>query len=315
MSVYTTVSRQELQAYLSLYSVGELESFQGISAGVENTNYFVNTTEGAYVLTLVESVDEAQLPFILGLVDHLAKYNLPCAEPVHLTDGRSYGILNKRPAVLMQKLDGTPLTEPNLVQTAVIGETLARFHQLSSQLGRDEYLHVPQWCSELASRVFPELNKAQQHLLQEALMEAGEIDWTTLPSGPVHADLFPDNAMFNGDKLTGLIDFYHACTTPYLYDLCVTLNAWCFCEKTGVYDERKAQRLLQHYQEIRPLDPMEAELLQVMMRVAALRFWLSRLRDYHFPAEGEQITVKNPLGKETLLRYLQSNHSSLKTAV
>ena len=306
MSVYTSVSSIELQRHLESYSVGELISHVGISAGVENSNFFVDTDQGRFVLTLVESVPVEQLPFILGLVDHLAGQGLPCAQPIHLKTGELFTTLNNRPAVLMACLEGSPITLPNKQQTAVIGETLGSFHQLSAQLPLDHYVHIPQWCTELGARLFPKLDKTQQTLLQNSLMVAGDVDWTMLPSGPVHADLFPDNAMFVGDKLSGLIDFYHACSTPYLYDLSVTLNAWCFDEESNQFDNQLAQRLLTHYQEIRTLDPMETELLPTMMQIAALRFWLSRLRDYHFPADGEQITQKSPDGKQRLLSLLSA---------
>ncbi len=306
MSVYTSVSFSELENYLHNYAVGNLVSFEGISAGVENSNFFVYTDTGKFVLTLVESVQEEQLPFILGLVDHLAKNDLPCAQPIHLNHGQLFGTLHQKPAVLMNCLEGKPLGTPNKKQAAVIGQTLAQFHQLSSSMEMEQYTHIPQWCTELAAIVFPKLCKEKQTLLQHTLMETGDIDWTTLPSGPVHADLFPDNAMFVEDKLSGLIDFYHACSTPYLYDLSVTLNAWCFNEQTSEFDNQKAQTLLSHYQEIRPLDPMEADLLPIMMRTAALRFWLSRLRDFYYPAPGEQVTQKNPVGKENLLKTLQN---------
>lgn len=312
MSVYTPVSHNELAQHLEHYCVGQLISYKGISAGVENSNFFVDTDQGRYVLTLVESVPAEKLPFILGLVDHLASLGLPCAQPIHLNSGELFTTLNNRPAVLMGCLQGKPLETPNNQQVKVIGKTLAQFHQLSSQLDVEAYVHIPQWCTELGARLFNHLDGEQQTLLQSSLMEAGEIDWTMLPSGPVHADLFPDNAMFVDDKLSGLIDFYHACSTPYLYDLCVTLNAWCFNEKDNQFDSQKAQKLLNQYQEIRPLDPMEEELLPVMMRIAALRFWLSRLRDYHFPQSGEQITQKSPMGKQHLLKLLNTPSFAIK---
>ncbi|WP_415905959.1 homoserine kinase [Neptuniibacter sp. QD72_48] len=307
MSVYTAVSFSELQTHLQNYAVGELQSYKGISAGVENSNFFVDTDQGRFVLTLVESVPKEKLPFILGLVDHLAINELACAQPIHLNNGDLFGMLNGKPAVLMNCLEGAPLNQPTLSQAKTIGSTLAQFHQLSSQLELDEYSHIPQWCNELASRVLPKLDKEQQTLLQNSLMETGDIDWTTLPSGPVHADLFPDNAMFDGERLSGLIDFYHACSTPYLYDLSVTLNAWCFDETNNQFDIQKAQQMLHMYQEIRPLDPMEIDLLPAMMKTAALRFWLSRLRDIHFPTAGEDVTQKNPQGKQALLERLKSD--------
>lgn len=305
MSVYTSVSQAELSLYLQNYDVGTLHGFEGISAGVENSNFFVYTDKGNFVLTLVESVGNEKLPFILNLIDYLGCNGLPCAHPIHLNNGQLYGELKQKPAVLANCLQGQPLQKPNTQQTAEIGKTLANFHLLTSSMEMEQYSHIPQWCLELAARLFEKLSKQQQSLLKSALMQAGDIDWTTLPSGPVHADLFPDNAMFVNDKLSGLIDFYHACSTPYLYDLCVTLNAWCFDEHTAQFDLEKAKVLLRHYQASRPLDPMESSLLPTMMRTAALRFWLSRLRDYHFPASGEQVTQKAPEGKEKLLITLE----------
>ena len=196
MSVYTPVSHNELAQHLEHYCVGQLISYRGISAGVENSNFFVDTDQGRYVLTLVESVPAEKLPFILGLVDHLASLGLPCAQPIHLNSGELFTTLNNRPAVLMGCLQGSPLETPNNQQVEVIGKTLAQFHQLSSQLDVEAYVHIPQWCTELGARLFNHLDGEQQILLQSSLMEAGEIDWTMLPSGPVHADLFPDNAMF-----------------------------------------------------------------------------------------------------------------------
>lgn len=312
MSVYTSVSFSELEQFLTHYTIGKLIRYEGISAGVENSNFFVDTDQGQFVLTLVESVSESELPFILGLVDHLAQNGLPCAEPIHSNEDELYRSLNGKPAVLMKKLSGAPLASPNMAQAAVIGRTLAEFHELSRSLPLEHYVHIPQWCNELAVKLFPKLDKDTQHLLQESLMEAGNLDWTTLPSGPVHADLFPDNAMFSEDSLSGLIDFYHACSTPYLYDLSVTLNAWCFDESREQFDSAKAQRLLSSYREVRPLDEMEQVLLPAVMRVAALRFWLSRLRDYHFPAAGEQVTQKDPAGKQALLSTLVKTPPALQ---
>ncbi|MDI3325465.1 homoserine kinase [Pontibacterium granulatum] len=304
MSIYTVVEPTQLETYLEQYSIGTLVSFQGIEAGVENTNYFVTTSEGEYVLTLVESVSADKLPFILGFVAHLAECQLDVAQPILNNQGELFGSLNDRPAVFMRRLNGGPLDTPNLTQCAVIGDTLAHSHQAASQLAADEYTHLYQWCSEVSARVLPKLDDTDKQLLQEAVMDAGMLPWTNLPTGPIHADLFPDNALFNGDALAGLIDFYHACSAPYLYDLAVTLNAWCYDEPTQTYDREKAATLLSSYQAIRTLDEEEHKWLHEMQKVAALRFWLSRLRDKLFPKDGELITVKDPNGKKGLLELL-----------
>jgi len=306
MSIYTVVSHEQLETYLLNYNVGTLVSFKGIEAGVENTNYFVTTSEGEFVLTLVESVGNEKLPFILGFVDHLALSNLACAQPIHLNNGDLFGELNERAAVLMKRLNGGPLEVPTVGQCETIGKVQAQAHLLASELPADNYTHLHQWCVETAAPLHEKLNEAQEALLQQALMAAGEIPWTNLPTGPVHADLFPDNALFDGEQIAGLIDFYHACSAPYIYDLCVTLNAWCYDEDAKQYDQQKADALLAAYQSVRPLNEEEQAQLPAMQQVAALRFWLSRLRDKLFPKEGEFITVKDPAGKQGLLELLHS---------
>ncbi|MBQ0757519.1 MAG: homoserine kinase [Amphritea sp.] len=304
MSVYTPVTKAQLEKYLQHYAVGELIGFQGIEAGVENTNYFVTTSAGEYVLTLVESVDISQLPFILDYIEQLSQQGVACAKPIHMENNDLYGQLNDRPAVLMSRLAGSPLKAPSDQQASVIGLTLARMHQISEQLNSDKYVHIHQWCTELGAKLMPQLSESEKQTLQHNLLDAGNIPWGTLPSGPVHADLFPDNALFEGDQLCGLIDFYHACSAPYLYDLCVTLNAWCYDESAAQYDFNKALLILDSYQSVRPLNSDEQKSFSTMLQVAALRFWLSRLRDTHFPKAGQVVTRKDPKGKLQLLELL-----------
>lgn len=304
MSIYTVVEQPQLEAYLQHYTIGALISFKGIEAGVENTNYFVSTTQGEYVLTLVESVSPDTLPFILGFVAHLRQQGIAVAEPVSNRQGKLFGQLNGRPAVFMRRLQGTPLTTPNTRQCAVIGETLGNAHLASQTLPAGQYQHIYQWCSETGAQVLPKLDEPTRHFLQEAIMAAGTLPWGHLPSGPIHADLFPDNALFDGDSLAGLIDFYHACSAPYLYDLAVTLNAWCYDESSDYYCHARANTLLTAYEQRRPLSDEEKSWLGEMQKTAALRFWLSRLRDSLFPKQGALITVKDPEGKRRLLETL-----------
>ena len=309
MSVYTPVTQAQLEQYLQQYAVGKLISFQGIEAGVENTNYFVTTSDGQYVLTLVESVDIGQLPFILDYIEQLSEQGIACAKPIHMENNSLYGQLNDRPAVLMSRLSGSPLEAPTDQQASVIGLTLARMHQVSERLSNEKQVHIHQWCTELGTQLIPHLTENEKLTLQHNLLDAGNINWETLPSGPVHADLFPDNALFEGDRLCGLIDFYHACSAPYLYDLCVTLNAWCYDEAAAQYDFNKALLILDSYQSVRPLNSDEQKSFSAMLQVAALRFWLSRLRDTHFPKEGQVVTRKDPAGKRQLLELLGESQS------
>jgi len=308
MSVYTPVSQTELESHLESYEIGQLVEFEGISAGVENTNYFVTTTKGEFVLTLVESVEECKLPFIFGLVDQLTEQGIRCAKLIRDCQGSAFRTLNQRPAVIMQRLAGKPVSRPTHAQALTIGETLARAHLASSTMPQEHYTHIQQWCLELGAKVQPHLASKERDLLQTALMRSGELPWQRLPSGPIHADLFPDNAMFDGNSLTGIIDFYHACSAPYLYDLAVTLNAWSWDEATLQYDEQIHQNILSQYQNARLLNSDELFYLPLMQLAAATRFWLSRLRDLHFPADGEQITVKNPAVKQSLVNHHLSGY-------
>lgn len=307
MSVYTPITHEQLERYLQQYSVGQLIDFQGIEAGVENTNYFVTTDEGRFVLTLIESVSHTQLPFILDYIEHLSQNGVACATPIHLNNQQLYGHLNDRPAVLMSRLAGVPLELPNDQQASIIGLTLAQMHRTAESLKPEQAIHIHQWCANLADKLMPQLAQEQQHILQYSLKDAEQIPWGTLPGGPIHGDLFPDNALFDGDKLCGLIDFYHACSAPYLYDLCITLNAWCYDENSATYDFNKALLILDSYQSVRPLNHDEQRSFSGMLQVAAMRFWLSRLRDIHFRKEGEVVTRKDPAGKLQLLKLLGDN--------
>ena len=306
MSIYTVVEHSELNEYLKGYDIGTLTGFKGIEAGVENTNYFVSTTEGEFVLTLVESVSAADLPFILGFVAHLSARGVAVAQPIRNQQGELFGELKQKPAVFMKRLAGGPLDQPDNIQCEVIGQTMAQAHQVATELPADAYQNIYHWCRNLSEKVLPELDEEQAGQLAAAVQAAGDLPWGELPSGPVHADLFPDNALFDGHNLAGLIDFYHACSTAYLYDLAVTLNAWCFDEEKQFYDTDKERLLLAGYESVRLLSDQERQCLPAMKRVAALRFWLSRLRDTLFPKEGELITVKDPEGKRQLLTFLEN---------
>ncbi|MDO6561762.1 homoserine kinase [Amphritea sp. 1_MG-2023] len=313
MSVYTPITHEQLERYLQQYTVGQLIDFQGIEAGVENTNYFVTTTQGSFVLTLVESVSDTQLPFILDYIEHLTQQGIACATPIHLNNQQLFGQLNDRPAVLMSRLDGAPLDTPNDQQASIIGLTLAQMHRAAESLRADQAIHIHQWCHSLGDKLMPHLCAEDQQLLQYNLQQAELITWDRLPNGPIHADLFPDNALFDGDNLCGLIDFYHACSAPYLYDLCITLNAWCYNETDASYDFNKALLILDSYQSVRPLNNDEQRSFGAMLQVAAMRFWLSRLRDSHFRKEGEVVTRKDPDGKRQLLKLL-GEHQRLPMA-
>jgi len=305
MSVYTEVDQLTLSQYLTEYDAGALCHFEGITAGIENTNYFVTTTRGDYVLTLVESLPEGELDTVLGFVQQLHRKQVPCAFPVLRRDGAAYGILHQRPAVLMPRLAGAPISSTLLSQCETIGQVLAQCHNAVEDQAAEYSLY--QWCVDTADKVQHALTPDDKDLLRKALVVCEKIGWNALPTGLIHSDLFPDNALFDGDTFSGIIDFYHSCTAPYLFDLSVTLNAWCYDEDNEHYADDKAAALLQAYEKERCLAPDEKFCLPAMQVMAALRFWLSRERDRVFPKPGAMVSVKDPAGKKRLLAYLLQN--------
>lgn len=294
MSVYTLVERDELEAFLQHYSLGTLVEYEGISAGIENTNYFVTTTKQRMVLTLFENHSAEELGYFLDLMAFLAEHEVPSAHPLADNNGDYLRELKGKPAALVMRLNGGGIDSPNTRQCAAIGHALAQLH-VSGQAFSGERANDrgPHWWHTTRNAVFTKLSAEDQALLEEELAFQTSHRFDQLPRGVIHADLFRDNALFEGDTLTGLIDFYYACNDVLLYDVAVTLNDWCSLEDGGIDDE-KATALLGAYGEVRPISHDEEQAWPVMLRAAALRFWLSRLQDLHFPREGELTHIKDP---------------------
>ena len=294
MSVYTVVTPEQLKRFLAGYALGELEQFVGISNGIENTNYFVTTSEGDFVLTLFEVLKAKELPYFLELMAFLAEHNIPSAHPVADRKGRYLRQLNGKPAALVQRLIGASLDRPEPAHCKAIGDQMGRMHIA----GRDFEMYRepdrgPEWCASTAAEVMPKLTAADQKLLREELDYQAGVNHDGLPTGVIHADLFRDNALFVGERLTGIIDFYYACNFYFVYDLAVSINDWCN-SGDAERDNRNAAELLQAYQKQRGIKEAEIELWPAMLRLAALRFWLSRLRDMYFPRPGEITHIKDP---------------------
>ena len=298
MSVFTTVTRADLDRYLAAYDVGVLENFHGISEGIENTNYFVDTRhEGRlqqFVLTIFERLNYDDLPYFLGLMAHLHCAGVPTPAPVPLRDGRLQGRLHDKPAALVQRIDGLGVGEASLDQCRAIGGALAMLHQAGRSFDRQR---APDrgldWCADTAGAVLPDLSDADAALLQDELSFQQAQDRSALPTGVIHADLFRDNALFVGQRLVGLIDFYYACNDRLLYDLAVAANDWCWTPGIGP-DRDKLDALLAAYEAQRPLGDAERALWHAELRASALRFWLSRLFDKHFPRGGDLTLIKDP---------------------
>lgn len=294
MSVYTSVEFDELERLLRSYAIGTLVDLTGISDGIENTNYFVTTTAGKFVLTLFEVVRRADLPYFLELMAFLAEHGIPSAHPVADGEGRYLQELCGKPAVLVQCLDGRSLANPSVAHCAVIGAMLARMHVVAAAFpDHRENDRGPHWWQRVAAKVAPCLDVASAALVNDEIRFQAQHSPAGLPRGVIHADLFRDNALFSGDKLTGIIDFYYACNDSYMYDLAVTVNDWCSLPD-GNLDMPKLTALTAAYREHRPVSAVEGELWPVLLRAAALRFLLSRLQDLHFPRAGEITHTKDP---------------------
>jgi len=294
MSVYTTVSRDELAAWLKHYSLGALVDFQGIASGIENTNYFVTTSHGRYVLTLFEKLRADELPYFINLLAHLAAHGIPCPRPVADLDNRFLGTLNGKPACLATRLEGVSPETPDAELCAQIGELLADLHLA----GNSYPAHMadprgPAWRQGVAAQLLPALPADEATLLATELEYQAAQNFAVLPGGVIHADLFRDNTLFDGRRLSGVIDFYLACVGPWVYDLAVAANDWCV-RPGGSLDAVRLAAMVEAYRRIRLFTDEEQAAWPALLRAAALRFWLSRLYDAYFPRPGELTYAKDP---------------------
>jgi homoserine kinase type II len=310
MAVYTDVAAEDLQQFLAAYDIGELLSYKGIAEGVENSNFLVHTRRGYFILTLYEKrVAAADLPFFIGLMEHLAARGLTCPQPVKNRAGETLGKLAGRPAAIVTFLDGMWIRRPSLTHCAAVGQALARLHLAGEEfsLTRKNALSVDGW-RPLYERASARADSVQQGLRAAiaAELDVLEKSWPhDLPRGVIHADLFPDNVFFLGDELSGLIDFYFACTDTLAYDVAVCLNAWCF-ELDHSFNVTKGRGLLQAYVRERPLSDRELSALPLLARGAALRFLLTRLVDWLDVPPGALVKPKDPLEYHRKLRFHQT---------
>ena len=310
MAVYTEVSDDELESFVADYDIGRVVSCKGIAEGVENTNYLLQTDRDSYILTLYERrVNPDDLPFFLGLMGHLKDKGLACPQPVHGLDGHALRELCGRPAAIFTFLEGMWPRRVLGRHCGPLGEALAAMHLAGADfpMTRPNALSLAGWrdlfgrCRSRADEVQPGL----ADLIDGELAEL-EASWPSgLPSGVIHADLFPDNVFFRGETLSGLIDFYFACTDFLAYDLAICLNAWCF-EPDGALNATKARALFAGYQRLRPLDDAELTAMPVLARGAATRFLLTRLYDWLNRPEGALVTPKDPREYLRKLRFHQS---------
>lgn len=307
MAVFTAVSLDDLHQWIKQYPLGQAVGLEGISSGIDNSNFFLNTERGQYVLTIFENLRFDQLPFYVKLMAHLADRGIPVPAPVPNADGELVVLLHGKPAIIVSRLQGSSQLDPQPVHCAEVGRMLARMH-LAAQ---DFTLHQPNlrgldWWVETAPAVLPFLGTDEATLLRSEVSYQAEFaagaTYAKLARGPVHADLFRNNVMFEGERLSGCFDFYFAGVDTWLYDVAVTVNDWCVDLATGVLDEARVHALLDAYHAVRPFTEAERAAWQPMLRAGALRFWLSRLYDLHLPRAAELLTPHDPTHFERILR-------------
>lgn len=315
MAVFTPVSEAQLEAWLSQYDVGRLLDARGIAQGIENTNYFVDTEGGAWVLTLIERIPPADVPFYLRLMKHLAQHGIPCPEPATDRSGRLWSMLNGKPATLVTRLPGHQVEHPDATHCATVGGLLARMHLAARDFGpAPANPRGLAWWPTAFAAVGGEVTPAEADIIRDEIAAqqafARGADWQRLPQSPVHADCFRDNVLFDPEAGPGVIDFYFACEDKWLFDLAVACNDWCV-EPDGELDAGRTEALLSGYQSVRALHAVERAAWPMMLRAAALRFWLSRLYDHYLPRDAEVLSPKDPRWFEQILLARRTGNTEL----
>jgi homoserine kinase type II len=305
VAVFTPVSDDAAKALLRNFELGQFTGLTPIQGGIENTNYFLSTSTGEYVLTLFERLSAEQLPFYLNFTTHLAAFGLPVPGPKVSKEGRSLSTVCGKPAAIVSKLDGKPVLDPQAVHCASLGATLAKMHLAArSYEGKQENLRSLSWWQQVVPELLPFLNADLTALIKDELrfQESQAAAFLACPRAAVHADLFRDNAMFQGDALSGVFDFYFAGVDSFVFDLAVCLNDWCIVRPTGALKTLESEALLSAYEAVRPLSDAERALLPAALRAAAMRFWVSRLFDLHKPRTASLYTAHDPAHFERVLR-------------
>jgi homoserine kinase type II len=308
MAVFTEVSRDDAAALVARLSIGQLTELKGIASGIENTNYFVDTTQGRYVLTLFERLTHEQLPFYLHLMKHLAQHGVPVPDPQADASGEILHTVCGKPAAVVDRLEGSHQLAPDIAHCESVGAMLARMHLAGA--GYDRYqpnLRGLAWWAETVPVVVPHLTATQRELIESELAYQQQVAaspaYAALPRGPIHADLFRDNVMFVGHQLTGFFDFYFAGVDTFGFDIAVCLNDWCTDLESGRLVEERALAFVGAYDAVRPLATGERRLMPALMRAAALRFWVSRLWDFHLPRDASMLKAHDPAHFERVLTH------------
>ena len=307
MAVFTEVSEQLARDLLTQLHIGEWVSMKGISSGIENTNYFLTTDQGEYVLTVFERLNREQLPFYLYLMKHLAERGIAVPDPQSNRQGDIVLTLLDKPAAVVNRLAGESELHPQSVHCAAMGRTLAHMHLAAKDYEHQQpNLRGLAWWNDTVPQILPFLSESQTQLLSHELAFQNHLSglsaYTAMPRGPVHADAFRNNVMFVNETLSGVFDFYFAGVDSWLFDLGVCINDWCIDDTTGVMNTPNLQAMLAAYQTVRPLSAAERALFNPMLRAAALRFWISRLWDFHLPREASMLQAHDPTHFERVLQ-------------
>ncbi len=311
MAVYTALTDADLHAFLARYRVGALRSFEGIRAGVENSNFFVTTDIDEYVLTIFEKHPAHEVLYFLELTAHLAEQDVPCAHPIAAADGSYLLTLQGKPAALIERLPGRTLDTPGAAHCAAVGDAIGRMHVAARSFDQEHpNERGPRWWFRTAQEIAHLLDADDREFLLNELDYQRGFRGLELPRGTIHADVFRDNVLFAGDCLAGMIDFNYACDDCLLYDVAIAVNDWC-TDATGTLDDERTRALLAAYHARRPLVAPEDRAWPVMLRAGALRFWLSRLLDLHFPRPAEVAHVKDPDEYRAVLLARQTESPTL----
>ncbi|XXQ67596.1 homoserine kinase [Neisseriaceae bacterium B1] len=304
MSVYTAVSDEQMRQLLTHYNIGRFKSLQGIAQGITNSNYFLHTTEGTFVLTVFETLKAQELPFFMDLTQHLSKNGVACPAPIAQHDGTLTATLSGKPACIVSKLHGSDTSFPTATQCHSTGAMLAKMHLTGSDFVQkmDNPRHADWWTKSMRE-LLPMLPADDAQLLQEEIAFLAQNPDNDLPSGIIHADLFKDNVLLDGEQVAGFIDFYYACNGSFVYDIAIAINDWARRADNHI-DNDLAAAFLAGYESVRPLTAAERDYMPTAYRAGCVRFWVSRLLDFHFPAAGEMTFIKDPnVFRDLLLRY------------
>lgn len=304
MSVYTTVSDEEMRVFLADYDLGEFVALQGIAQGITNSNYFLTTSTGRYVLTVFEVLQQEELPFFLELNQHLSRNGVACAAPIARKDGRLDSVLAGKPACLVTCLQGSDTSWATEAQCFHTGAMLAKMHLAGQSFEKKmENPRYTDWWHDACSQLLPVLNEDDARLLQNEIAAFDRNRRDDLPSGIIHADLFKDNVLLDGETVAGFIDFYYACNGDFMYDLAIAVNDWARTADNTL-DHTLEAAFIRGYESVRPLSDEERAYYPIAQRAGCIRFWVSRLLDFHFPQSGEMTFIKDPNAFRDLLLSL-----------